>query len=215
MRFARGRVVLRRHFMRDRLLARVWAGHVAADDWRGLWLWIPEGSVFRDIGAADGRTFRQVPFADWGRTATAMRELRWQGSDVLMLHPTGAEYSVWFLFADGVFRAWYVNLERPAVRWDDGPAAGIDTVDHDLDLVIEPDRSWRWKDEEEFADHLAHPDVYWVDDEATVRAAGERVVKLVEAGEFPFDGTGCDFRPDPMWGVPEALPPGWDRPRSW
>jgi hypothetical protein len=127
-----------------------------------------------------------------------------------------SDYSVWFFFTpDGGFANWYVNLERPAVRWDDGDVAGIDTVDYDLDLVIEPDRSWRWKDEQEFVDHLAVPDVYWVDDEAAVRAAGERVVKLVEAGEFPFDGTGCDFRPDPAWPVLPTLPPGWDRPRAW
>jgi hypothetical protein len=214
MRFAPGRMVLRRHFMRDHQLARVWAGHVAADDGHGLWLWVATGSVFRDVGAADGRAFRDVPFAEWGRTARTLRELRWQG-DVLMLHPHECAYSVWFFFDRGSFRNWYVNLERPGVRWDDGAAAGLDTVDHDLDLVIAPDRSWRWKDEDEFAAHLACPDVYWVDDGAAVRAAGREVVKLIEAGEFPFDGTGCDFRPDPRWPVPAALPPGWDRARPW
>ena len=68
MRFARGRRVLRRHFMRGHQLGRVWVGHVAADDERGLWLWIADGSAFRDVGAADGRTFRQVPFVEWPRT---------------------------------------------------------------------------------------------------------------------------------------------------
>jgi len=209
-----GRVVLRRHFMRDNLLSRVWVGRVAADDERGRWLWIAAGSAYLDIGAADGRTFRQVPFGEWGRTAKAMRELHWR-NDVLMLHPHDAPYSVWFFFdPDGGFRSWYVNLELPGVGWDDGVVAGIDTIDYDLDLVVAPDRGWRWKDEEEFRDHLAHPDVYWTDDEAGVRADGERVVKLIEAGEFPFDGTGCDFRPPRSWSVPTVMPAGWDRPAS-
>ena len=39
--------------------------------------------------------------------------------------------------------------------------------------------------------------MYWVDDEAAVWAEGRRVVELIEAGAFPFDGTRTDFRPDP------------------
>jgi Protein of unknown function (DUF402) len=212
--FDHGRLVLRRHFMREELLSRVWLGRVAADDRHGLWIWVATGSAFHDIGAADGRAFREIPFDEWGRTAKAMREVQWRGQ-VLMLHPPAEPFSVWFFFdPDGQFGSWYVNLERPGTRWDDGTLAGIDTVDYDLDLVVAPDRRWRWKDEEEFREHLAHPDVYWVDDEAAVRADGERVVKLIEAGAFPFDGTGCDFRPDPAWDVPAQMPAGWDRPRA-
>ena len=76
-----------------------------------------------------------------------------------------------------------------------------------------PDRSWGWKDEDEFAERLAFPDHYWVTDEAAVRAEGERVVELVEAGEFPFDGTWCDFTPTAgVAACRDGLPPGWDRP---
>jgi hypothetical protein len=105
-----------------------------------------------------------------------------------------------------------VNLEEHAVRWDDGGVAGVDVVDQDLDVVVAPDRSWRWKDEDEFAERLAFPGHYWVSDEAAVRAEGLRVIKQAEAGDFPFDGTWTDFRPDPSWPVPTALPDGWDRP---
>jgi hypothetical protein len=233
MYLARGRVLVRRHFQRAGQLCRVWAGHVAADDERGLWLWIASGSVSVELRAADGRTIRDMPFAEWGYVHKVLCEVPWRG-DVLMLHPPNAEYSVWFFFEpDGTFRNWYVNLERPTVRWEDGAwddgawddgvwddgawdgggLAGVDTSDHDLDIVVEPDRTWRWKDEEEFAEHLRHPDVYWVSDPDAVRAAGERVVKLVEVGEFPFDGTGTDFRPPADWPVPAAMPAGWDRPR--
>lgn len=209
-----GRLVLRRHLMRDNLLARVWAGRVAADDETGLWLWVATGSAFRDIGAADGRPFREVPFGEWGRTDKALRELTWNG-DMLMLHPRVGAYSVWFFFEpSGAFRSWYVNLERPVARWDNGDTAGIDTVDYDLDIVATPDRAWRWKDEDEFADHLAHPDVYWVDDAEAVWAEGKRVAELIETGAFPFDGTRTTYRPDPSWPVPYGLPQGWDRPAA-
>jgi predicted RNA-binding protein associated with RNAse of E/G family len=116
----------------------------------------------------------------------------------------------WFWDDDGQFECWYVNLEERAVRWDDGAVSGVDVVDQDLDVVVAPDHSWRWKDEDEFAERLAFPEHYWVRDEAAVWAEGRRVIKIAEAGEFPFDGTWTDFVPDPSWRVPE-LPAGWDR----
>ena len=218
--------MVRRQFHRGELLGRCWVGRLAGDDEQGLWFWVPAGAAYRDVGAADGRLFREVPFGEWGRTAKAMRQLYWS-TDVLMLHPREGAYSLWFFFGpsgrrdplsggrmDSEFRQWYVNLEDPPVVWRDGDLVGVDTVDHDLDVVAEPDRSWRWKDEDEFAAHLEHPDVYWVDDPVAVRKEGERLVKLIEAGEFPFDGTGTDFRPDPDWTVPTTMPTGWDRPKA-
>jgi hypothetical protein len=56
------------------------------------------------------------------------------------------------------------------------------------------------------------PEAYWVDDEIRVRQAGKDVIALVEAGAFPFDGSWCDFRPDPSWPpLPQDLPEHWDR----
>ena len=215
MTFAPGTPALRRHFMRGHELSRVWVGHVAADDEQGLWLFFATGSAWRNVGAADGRTFREVPFTEWGRVEHALHDGVWNG-DALMLHPPGAPYSVWMFFTGGVHSSWYVNLERPGVRWrnDDG-LVGLDTVDYDLDIVVAPDRTWRWKDEDEFVAHLAVPENYWCDDEAAVRASGADVVKLIEAGAFPFDGTMAGFRPDPAWTVPTTIPAGWDRPRAW
>jgi Protein of unknown function (DUF402) len=120
----------------------------------------------------------------------------------------------WFWNAGGDFVGWYVNLEEPGVCWDDGRSAGVDITDQDLDVWVYPDRSWRWKDEDELAERLAYPEHYWVSDAAAVRAEGERMIALAEAGEFPFDGTWTDFRPDPGWTLPAKLPPGWQRPRA-
>ncbi len=214
MTFDVGAPVLRRHFQRDRL-SRVWVGRVAADDDHGLWIWVAGGSAHRDLGHADGRHLRDVAFTEWHEAPKAFDPRPW-GGDVLMLHPRVGDYSVWLFFApDGALRSYYVNLEEPTTRWraDDG-LAGVDTVDYDLDVVVAPDLTWAWKDEDEFAERLAYPDVYWVDDEAAVRAEGERLIKLAEAGEFPFDGTGRDYRPDPSWSPPTEMPAGWDRPRA-
>jgi hypothetical protein len=50
-----------------------------------------------------------------------------------------------------------------------------------------------------------------VPDPDAVWSEGRRVIKRIEAGEFPFDGTWADFVPDPSWPVLSSLPGGWDR----
>jgi hypothetical protein len=210
-RFAPGRVVLHRNVRRGRI-GWVRPGRVVSDDERGLLLWIARKTPVAHEVTADGRGMRAMSFAEWLTNSYRLSVSTWEGPPVLKFLPAGANHSVWFFRTeDDRFANWYVNLEEHAVRWDDGEVAGVDMVDQDLDVVIRPDRSWAWKDEDEFAERLAYPDDYWVPDPAAVRAEGERVIKLAEAGEFPFDGTWTDFVPDPDWPVP-TLPAGWDRP---
>lgn len=212
VRFEPGRLILHRNVRRGRF-GWVRPAWVVTDDERGLLLWIARGSPVVTEVADNGRGLRGMPFAEWVTRSHRPRHGTWQGPPVLKFLPTGAAHSVWW-FRDerDRFVNWYVNLEEPAVRWDDGDVAGVDIVDQDLDVVVYPDLSWAWKDEDEFIERLAFPEHYWVTDEAAVRAEGERVIKLAEAGEFPFDGTWCDFTPDPRWTAPDALPAGWDRP---
>jgi hypothetical protein len=212
VRFEPGRLVVHRN-TRHGKLGWVRTARVVSDDERGLLVWVPQRSPVAFEVAADGRGMRAMPFAEWVTLEHRLETGTWNGPGVLKLMPPGAAYSVWwFRTPDGGFAGWYVNLEESIVRWDDGPLAGVDMCDQDLDIWVPPDRAWRWKDEEEFAERLGFPGHYWVPDGAAVRAEGERVVKLIEAGDFPFDGTWCDFQPSPQWTVPESLPPGWDRP---
>ena len=212
MPFALGRPVLYRNVTGGRLV-NVRPCRVVSDDDRGLLLWLAHGSAVVVEVAADGRGIRSMPFTEWVGLDHRLVDGTWQGPGILKFIPPDVDHSVWF-FRDqvGRFAGWYVNLEERAVRWDDGDLAGVDTVDQDLDIVVAPDRTWRWKDEDEFTERLALPEHYWVPDEAAVRAEGRRVIKEIEAAEFPFDGTWTDFTPDPSWPVPHALPPGWDRP---
>jgi hypothetical protein len=212
MAFAPGRVVLHRNTRRGRLgFAR--PTRVVSDDERGLLLWMPRGTISVHEVAADGRTQRSMPFSEWVTLGYRLDHGTWLGPGILLFFPSGAEHSVWFSRTDeGTFTGWYVNLEEHAVRWDDGDTAGIDVVDQDLDIVVAPDRTWQWKDEDEFTERLAFPDHYWVRDEAAVRAEGHRVIKQIEAADFPFDGTWTDWTVPPGWEIPAALPAGWDRP---
>ncbi|MBW4705397.1 MULTISPECIES: DUF402 domain-containing protein [unclassified Micromonospora] len=212
MRFAPGQLIMHRNVRRGRI-GWVRPARVVGDDDRGLLLWVARDTPVAHEVSEAGLGMRAMPFTEWIASSYRLARGRWDGPALLEFLPTGAAHSVWF-FRDEQdrFVAWYVNLEEPGVRWDDGSVAGVDVVDQDLDVVVRPDLSWQWKDEGEFTERLAFPDHYWVTDEQAVRAEGERVIALAEAGKFPFDGTWCDFVPPADWTSPTELPPGWDRP---
>lgn len=213
VRLAPGRIVVHRHFARHGL---AWAPltRVVSDDDRGLLLWMCSGTpAVREVNS-DRQGPRQVPFARWVRQAKQVIEDVWSGPQILKLISPDQAHSVWWFFQpDWTFAGWYVNLEEPSQRWDDGTLAGVDTTDQDLDIRVHPDRRWEWKDVDELTERLAFPEHYWVNDPDVVWAEGRRVVPLIESGRFPFDGTWCGFRVDPSWQWPARVPAGWDRPR--
>jgi predicted RNA-binding protein associated with RNAse of E/G family len=102
------------------------------------------------------------------------------------------------------FAGWYGNLQAPLLR----TAVGFDTADHVLDIDITPARTWRLKDEDEFAaaqrlGHLSRAEA------AAIRAEGENVIAALEQGASPFNAGWEAWRPDPTWSTPTFLQ-GWD-----
>lgn len=100
---------------------------------------------------------------------------------------------------------WYVNLQDPLRR----TTLGFDTVDHALDVIVELDGTWRWKDEGELAVAVDRG-LFTADQAATFRVEGERAVARILDREPPFDRDWSGWRPDPSWPTP-SLPDGWDR----
>jgi hypothetical protein len=210
VKFAPGEVLLRRHWRGGRI-STLFVARVAADDERGLRLWLPEGSPMWRLTTEQRLTHGQVAIDQMAGARLAAGV--WARTDAMIWMPPGAPYSVWWFWSDGAFAGWKVNLEEPHVRWSDRGCAGVDTADHALDLVVAPDHSWRWKDEVEFEARIGHP-LYWTPAQANqIRATGQRLARAAEAAEFPFDGTWTGFRPDASWTVP-GLPAGHDRPRA-
>lgn len=210
--FTPGQVIVHRNTRRGRI-AFARPVRVVSDTSLGLLCWLAKGTTSMNEVAPDGRGARGRPFTEWITQPYGLRPGQWQGEGILMLFPPDADHSVWWFWTPaGSFSGWYVNLEERAVRWDDGAVAGIDVVDQDLDVVVAPDRSWAWKDEDEFTERLAVPDHYWVANEQAVRDEGGRVIKQAEAGLFPFDDTWTDWVPPPEWIDPPDLPAGWNRP---
>lgn len=150
-----------------------WDERVVSDD----------GTVLA-TGLADGTPMAFPPHPvphPWGQHAA------WTRTHVLKLRRQGDWYSVWKFFdADGAFTHWYVNLETPVVR---APGA-IEVNDLQLDVVVDPDGAWHWKDVHHLAPSLASGRISQDELLATLAAAAE-VADLLERDDrwwAPWDG---------------------------
>ena len=116
-------------------------------------------------------------------------------------------WSLWVFWNEGMtdLRGWYINIDAPYKR----TPIGFDTWDMFLDIVVAPDRkSWRYKDEDEFAEAIA-AGLFTDEEAAEVRATAEQALATVRANRPPFNDIWSRWRPDLLWEMPE-LPDGWD-----
>jgi hypothetical protein len=158
-----------------------------------VWLEFPE-TVLADDGEVlatvqtDGAplTFFDHPFGahPWSHISA------WRGPTVLKLRRNDTAYSVWKFFDGDVFRHWYVNFEQSVVRRHDG----IEVDDHQLDLVVEPDGTRRWKDVEDLAPACASGRI----DAAQLRAVLEAATEVSDrlAGDDRWWRSWDDWVPD-------------------
>ncbi|MGY0492060.1 cytidylyl-2-hydroxypropylphosphonate hydrolase [Streptomyces sp. WG-D5] len=171
-----------------------------------LAVWMAPGTECVKPVLADGTPVHREPLATRYTKPRTLQRDRWFGTGVLKLARPGDPWSVWLFWEPGWrFRNWYVNLEEPRARW----AGGVDSEDHFLDLSVYPDGSWRWHDEDEFAQAQA-VGLMSAGQAAEVRAAGRRAIEVIEGWQRPFSDGWQHWRPDPAWPVP-ALPADWDR----
>ena len=150
-----GDTILVRHVWRGNTFL-VWTA-VVVEDADVLVTWIPPGAPCKRPAVRDRLPYDQ-PLVD----------RPWRAPGVLQLTREGDAHSVW-VFDD----AWYVNLQAPFTRTDEG----IETADHLLDLVRPRGGAWRLKDEDELDAAVA---AGWLttDEAAAVRAEAARVIAL-------------------------------------
>ncbi|MGN6486128.1 MAG: DUF402 domain-containing protein [Thermomicrobiales bacterium] len=132
----------------------------------------------------------------------------WTGKNVLIMIPMGGHYAIHARWrSDWTFLGWYVNLQKPIVvrpdRWI--------TEDQFLDIVVQPDRAWAWKDEDELAEAVRIGRLP-ADEAALLTAVGESLIPRIERAEWPFSPAIASWRPDPSWRTP-AIPAGWEPTR--
>ncbi|WP_229398365.1 DUF402 domain-containing protein [Micromonospora okii] len=197
-RFAPGDVVVRREILRGEVWFAVPTVCVA-DSPDLLALYLPAGAEF---GFPERGAFPcgRHPWQVAGR-----RE--WRGHGKLMLHRPGEAHSVDVFWAGPPgreFAGWYFNLQDPPRR----TPIGVDTLDHELDLwwAAGAER-YEFKDVELLDQRLAEGRYPGMGE--AIRAEGDRIAALLDAGERWWDPAWARWRPDPAWPVPR-LPAGWD-----
>ena len=166
-------------------------------------LWFPRGTAWKapttppHLPRAADRGERLAHCAlsgDW-----VFRDAEWD-VDTLVLLREGAWHALWVSWLpSGEHWGWYVNLQLPFRRTE----LGFETMDLVLDLIVDPDGSWRWKDEDELATWVARG-VFEPELAERIRAEGESVL-----ARAPWPTGWEKWRPDPAWELPE-LPDGWD-----
>ena len=202
---------------------RVWAARpliVVEDAADRLLLWLPRGTTRkvpaprptspdpeRDPLALDGEASHRGVIENLLRRDWEHVDHEWDVSSLWMVRP-GDWHAVWVSWlGSGAHLGWYVNFQRPFRR----TAIGIEAMDLMLDIVVEPDLTWRWKDAAEF-DEIVARGVFDASMAARVRDEAREVVRRIEGGGAPFGDPWPAWRPPGGWSLP-ILPDGWDERR--
>jgi hypothetical protein len=127
-------------------------------------------------------------------------DTKWEQTHVLRFEQAGACHSVEIYWDTGWNQlSWYVNLQAPVVV----NGTFLDTTDWALDVVVRPDGTWAWKDEDELAEAVE----LGIFDEAAAARVREEGERVIAAAPWP---TGWEsWRPPPAWSEPLALPEDW------
>ena len=140
--------------------------------------------------------------SDW-----RLEKYTWQTNRLLLIFEPEKFYSTIYFWnhASNEFLCYYINFQEPFRR----SAYGVDTLDLDLDMIIRPDLSYEWKDEDDYQMAIDHGIIFpeWVQG---IEDAKKDVFTRLERKQYPFDGKWLNWMPDPNW-EPPKLPANWDK----
>ena len=197
----RGEIVLLR-WRRAGRIGRVFPVVLVEDSPLATILYTPAETPIKLPVRADGSPLsRELPYAERFSLDWRLGDGVWRQHSTLAFTRPGESRSTWAFWRGDheAFVGWYVNLQAPLER----TPFGFDTEDHVLDVDVEPDLTWRWKDEDEFAEAV-RLGRFTADQAAGIRRAGEASIAELEAGAWPFRAGWERWRPDPAWRLPSA-----------
>jgi protein associated with RNAse G/E len=196
-RFEAGSIAVRRDMFRGKVWS-AWPGRVVHDtgeeiawvSWSGTEL---TGNTSWISGEDSQRRLAVKASGEWSlgtRVLTDVTFLGFQLPDVW--------FSVLLLFQpNGELAIWYVNFEQPYRR----TPIGIDTCDHIIDLVFNPDGTHHWKDVDEYAQGRQLGLVTDAQD-TEIERAKDQAFAMFEQRTGPFDERWLSWRLDPAWTLP-------------
>jgi protein associated with RNAse G/E len=131
----------------------------------------------------------------------------WQTNRLLLILGPEKYYStiLFWNHESNEFLCYYINFQLPFQRTH----SGVDTLDLDLDLIINPDFTYKWKDRDDYQNAIEHEIIFpeWVQG---IEVAKQEIFDRLAKRQYPFDGFWLNWRPDPDWSPP-TLPENWDK----
>lgn len=166
--------------------------HLALSQLAGATGMVPEGypeDLARVLEQSARRQWTLVPYVWRATNCLHVVQLeQWWGARIMWTEA-------------GDFLCWYVDFRLPVSIAE--AQRCVTTRDLHLDVVVMPDGSWSWKDE----DHLeaaTESGAISAAERRSVEDAREKVTSAIDAGAFPFDGSYLDWRPSRA--APELVP---------
>ena len=142
--------------------------------------------------------------------AWTQREFEWQWHRVLMFLRPNQFYKTSLVWdhASDQFKCYYINFQLPYVR----TTLGFDTLDLDLDIVVNPQYAWHWIDEADYQEAIRSGGIQeaWA---RGIEQATPDVLQTIEQRIYPLDGSWQSWRPVQNW-EPAKLPSTWTDYRS-
>jgi len=148
----------------------------------------PERVVIATIPGAESAQVsgpRETALAHLAHKTEQLALTPWHTQRRVWVMPFGVAHAIGIFWnhATGDFLGHYINLQSPLQR----TPIGFDSCDQVLDVVVDPDGAWHWKDESELLDAV-DLGLYSTEEAAAIRAEGERVIPM----------------------LPRLLPTGWE-----
>ena len=136
-----------------------------------------------------------------------LEKSHWHTNRLLILLEPAKYYSTTYFWNDvsHEFLCYYINFQLPFKR----SHCGIDTLDLDLDLIINPDFSYEWKDIEDYQKAIEEEIIFpeWTKE---IDIAKKEILDKLEKRQYPYNGSWLKWTPDPGWSPPK-LPENWDK----
>jgi len=159
----------------------------------------PEGYLDGKAGDKRRWNFKEK---DWEK-----QNYLWRTNRLLLLLEPREYYSTIYFWNNesNEFLCYYINFQLPFQR----SHCGVDTLDLDLDLIINPDFSYEWKDEDDYQKAIDNGVIIpeWTRE---IDVAKTEVLAKLEKRQYPYDGSWLNWWPDPDW-LPPKLPENWDK----
>lgn len=153
-------------------------------------------------GKKNGKRRWDFKTDDW-----ALEKSDWHTNRLLVILEPEKYYSMIYFWdhASNEFLCYYINFQLPFRRTQNS----IDTLDLDLDIIVNPDFSVEWKDLDDYQKGIESGVILpeWVKE---IEIAKREILGRVERREYPLDNSWLNWLADPLWPLPQ-LPANWDK----